>query len=297
MTLDTTRIFAATPAFFDDDLKFDAARLAEHFAWLGENGVGGLTPNGSLGEYQALSDEERSEAVRVAVDVAGSQMQVLPGIAAPTTDLSLRWAEQARDAGAHGVMALPPTGYRASEAEVLAHYGRLSAVGLPIIAYNNPFDTRVDLLPAFIAKLAEFDNVVGVKEFSCDVRRVAHILDLSPDTAVICGADDVLLESLLVGASGWISGFANVFPRTAVHLVEGAQAGRFSEVVGAYRQVLPAFRWDSLPKFVQAIKQGLDHGGRYGGPTRSPRLPLEAEERDALTSNLDAAYEVERSLS
>lgn len=297
MTLDMARVYAATPAFFDADLKFERGSLAEHYRWLGDSGVGGLSPNGSLGEYQALDDEERAEAVRVAVEVAGTDMLVVPGVASLTTVGSVHWAEQARDAGADGVMALPPTGYRASQAEVLAHYEALSRVGLPIIVYNNPFDTRVDLVPELIARIAQLDNVVGVKEFSCDVRRVPQILDVSPATTVMCGADDVLLESLLVGATGWISGFVNSYPRTAVHLLEEARAGRIVEVADTYRTVLPAFRWDSGPKFVQAIKLALDLGGRYGGPTRSPRGPLEADEVEVLEPQLRAAEEIERSLA
>ena len=297
MTLDMARVYAATPAFFDQDLKFDRGRLADHYRWLEDCGVGGLSPNGSLGEYQALDDEERAEAVRVAVEVASPDMLVVPGVASLTTDGSVRWAEQARDAGAHGLMALPPTGYRASQTEVLAHYEALSRVGLPIIVYNNPFDTRVDLVPELIARLAQFDNVVGVKEFSCDVRRVPEILDVSPGTTVMCGADDVVLESLLVGAAGWISGFVNSYPRTAVHLLNEARDGRIADVVDRYRTVLPAFRWDSRPKFVQVIKFAMDLAGRYGGPTRSPRGPLEADEIEVIEPQLRAAEEVERSLA
>jgi 1-pyrroline-4-hydroxy-2-carboxylate deaminase len=121
MMLDMARVYAATPTFFDRDLKFDSGRLTEHYRKLKECGVGGLTPNGSLGEYHALDDEERVEAVRIAVEVAGPDMVVVPGVASLTTDGSVRWTEQARDAGADGVMALPPTGYRASPAEILAH--------------------------------------------------------------------------------------------------------------------------------------------------------------------------------
>jgi 4-hydroxy-tetrahydrodipicolinate synthase len=298
VSIDLHRVYAATAAFFDDDLVFDRGRLRDHFDWLLDNGVGGLTPNGSLGEYQALSGDERAAAVDVAVEsVAGRDGLVLPGVAGLTTDQSVRWATQAREAGAHGVMALPPTGYRASEDEVLRHYERLSEVGLPIVLYNNPFDTRVDLVPGLVAKIAQFDNVVGIKEFSCDVRRVPEILDEVPSIAVLGGADDVLLESLLVGAAGWISGFANSYPRTCVHLLAEAKAGRYAEAAEIYRKVLPAFRWDSKPKFVQAIKRALDDIGQYGGPTRSPRGPLTGEEIAVLDPQLAAAAEVERSLA
>lgn len=297
MTVSLDRVSAATPAFFDEDLRFDEDALREHFAWIQEHGVTGLTPNGSLGEYQALDPAERARAVELAVECALPGTIVMPGIGAQTTDQAVHWATQARDVGAHAVMALPPTGYRLSADEAMVHYERLAGVGIPIVVYNNPFDVKIDLTPDLLACIATLDNVVGVKEFSCDVRRIPEIVERAPSLTPICGADDVLLESMLVGARGWISGFANALPVASMHLFEGGRDGRFNEVVPIYLGVLPLFRWDSVAKFVQAIKLTLEVRGRRGGPTRSPRMPLTRDEHAAVVAASEAALAIERLLA
>lgn len=265
-----------------EDLSIDFDRYQEHVAWLAANGCDGVSPNGSLGEYQVLTDQERADVVRAAVAAAPEGFAVIPGTGAYGAAESLRWAEQAQEAGAHGVLSLPPNAYRASADEVVSHYRELAAVELPIVAYNNPFDTNVDLTPELIARISEFDNVVAVKEFSADVRRVHQIRNLAPRLDVLAGADDVLLELALMGAVGWIGGFSNALPRECRRLYDLAVAGDVENALPLYRQVHDAFAWDSRHTFIQAIKLAMDMAGRYGGPCRPPRLPLtEAEETQA----------------
>lgn len=275
-------VYVATSTPFRADLSVDLDAYQAHCDWLCRNGVKGLVPNGSLGEYQALNDDERASLVLAAVEAAAGRARVVPGVAAPSGHQARRWAEQAAAAGAYGVMALPPTGYRASIDEAEAHFREVAAAGLPVIVYNNPFDTRMDLTPEILARLAGIDGVVAVKEFSGDVRRVAEIADLAPGLQVLCGSDDVALESFLMGATGWIAGFSNVFPAETESLFELAMARDFEAALPRYRSMLPALRWDARPKFVQAIKLGQEIVGRYGGPCRLPRLPLLPEEADAV---------------
>jgi 1-pyrroline-4-hydroxy-2-carboxylate deaminase len=285
-------VLVATATPFAADGRVDYDRYGEHCAWMIDHGVHGLVPNGSLGEYQALDDEERARLVEVAVDASAGRAVVVPGVGSPAGHTSRRWAEQAAKAGAHGVMALPPTGYRASREEVLTHFREVAAAGLPVVVYNNPFDTRVDLTPGLLAEIAEIDGIVGVKEFSGDVRRVSEILDAAPGLQVICGSDDVVLESLLAGATGWIAGFTNAFPVASVRLFELGRSGHVTEALPMYRELLPAFRWDSRPQFVQAIKLALDMVGRYGGPCRLPRLPLAADAETAVRQAVERALVV-----
>lgn len=185
----------ATP--FREDLSVDFDTLQEHVRWLAEQGCHGVTPNGSLGEYQTLTDTERADVVRAVIEAAPVGCSVIPGVGAYGWHQSRRWAQNAADAGAQAVLALPPNAYRASEQEVLAHYREVAAVGLPVVAYNNPFDTRVDLTPELLAALAQIDGIVAVKEFSGDVRRLHRIAELAPQLDVLAGADDVLVELVL----------------------------------------------------------------------------------------------------
>jgi 1-pyrroline-4-hydroxy-2-carboxylate deaminase len=284
-----TGIHVATATPFREDLSLDLDRLAEHCRWLADTGCNGVVVNGSLGEYQALDTDERAAVVRTAVDAAPADMAVIVGTGAPSGHEARRWAEQAAEAGADGLMSLPPTGYRVDRREVLAHYEQVAAAGLPVIVYNNPFDTKIDLTPDLLADIAAIDGVVGVKEFSGDARRVLEILDTAPGLQVICGCDDVLLESLLMGATGWIAGFPNALPEASVRLYELGAAGKIEDAIALYRELLPAFRWDARPQFVQAIKLAMDIVGRYGGPTRSPRMPLDAEAEADVRSAVERA--------
>ncbi len=190
--------------------------------------------------------------------------------------------EQAAEAGAGSVLLLPPNVYRADESAVRAHYAEVARAGLPVVAYNNPYDTRVDLTPALLAQLHEAGDIVAVKEFTGDVRRAWEIAERAPGLDLLIGADDVLLELAVAGAVGWIAGFPNALPGSCTALYRAAVAGDLETAVPLYRRLHPLLRWDSKTEFVQAIKASQDvvaHGS--GGPCRPPRTPLSPQ--DAAT--------------
>jgi 4-hydroxy-tetrahydrodipicolinate synthase len=266
----------------DPALAIDFDTFAGHVAWLAANGCDGVTPNGSLGEYQTLTAHERARVVTTAVEAAPEGFTVMPGVAAYGADESRRWAEQAAEAGCPAVMLLPPNAYRADERAVIAHYREVAKAGLPIVAYNNPIDTKVDLVPELLAQLYREGLIVAVKEFSGDVRRPYRIAELAPGLDVLCGADDVALELAVSGAPGWIAGYPNALPRSTVELWRAASAGDLRTALPLYRVLHPLLRWDSRTEFVQAIKLSMDLAGRYGGPCRPPRVPLAAEHETAV---------------
>jgi dihydrodipicolinate synthase/N-acetylneuraminate lyase len=278
-------ILTATATPFKSDLSIDFDKYGEHVKWLASFGHLGVIPNGSLGEYQVLTKEERSEMVRCAIAAAPEGFHVVPGVAAYGANEARSWAEQAAESGASAVMLLPPTSYRANDDEVLAHYKEVGKVGIPIIAYNNPFDTKVDLTPELVAKIAdEVSNVVAIKEFSGDVRRVWQIHSLAPRIEIMVGADDVLLELATGGISGWIAGFTNALPRESKIVYDLAKAGDFIKARPLYAALHDLFHWDSKKEFIQAIKAVMEFEGRYGGPTRLPRLPLPKSDQEKLRS-------------
>ena len=166
-----------------------------------------------------------------------------------------------------------------------SHYKEVAKVGIPIIAYNNPFDTKVDLTPSLVARIAnEVGEVVAIKEFSGDVRRVWQIHSQAPRIEVLVGADDVLLELATGGVSGWIAGFTNALPRESKIVYDLALAGDFTRARPLYAAMHDLFHWDSNKEFIQAIKATMEFEGRYGGPTRLPRLPLSASQMEQLRS-------------
>lgn len=280
---------ALTTPFDPTTLEIDLTRFRDHCTWLLDEGITGLFPNGSLGEYESLSPEERRDLWRVAVEVANGRGLVVSGLSGPSSRLICELAEQARQDGVDGAMVLPPTNHASTPDELVAHYSAVAEVGLPVIVYNNPFSTRSDLTPDILARLNRIDGVVGVKEFSGDVRRVSEILELAPDMQVLCGADDLALESALMGAIGWIGGFTGAFPRQTIDVFEAGVTGRTADALGDYRTMLPALRWDTGPRFVQAIKLAIDLVGRPGGGvTRPPRLALDDAAQAQVTATVDA---------
>ncbi|MGC2174719.1 MAG: dihydrodipicolinate synthase family protein [Acidimicrobiales bacterium] len=274
-------VVAITLAFKEDPsapagLAVDYDRFGRHCDWLIANGCRGVGPNGSLGEYSSLSEEERRKVVQVAVDAVGGRGIVIAGAHGVGSHQAKVWAEYAGEDGADAVILLPPTIFRASDSEVIEHFTRVAEVGLPLMVYNNPFDTKVDILPSVVAELAQIPNIVAIKEFSGDVRRILDIKERC-DIDVVAGADDLLFESLVDGAVGWFAGFPNAFPREAVEIYNLVVAGKIDEARDLYRHLVALFRWDSRVEFVQAIKLTMDIvGGSYGGPTRPPRGPLSA---------------------
>jgi 1-pyrroline-4-hydroxy-2-carboxylate deaminase len=272
-------------------LRPDLDRYAEHCRWLIENGCRGVGPNGSLGEYSSLTDEERRAVAKTAIDAVGNDGIVMVGVHGPGAHQARRWAELAAEDGADGLLCLPPTMYRANRSEVVQHYTEVAKVGLPVMVYNNPFDTKVDLTPDLLAELAQLENIVAVKEFSGDVRRILEIRELAPELTVVAGADDLTLEALLMGATGWFAGFPNVFPAESARLFELGVQGKVAEARALYEPLVAAFRWDSRVEFVQAIKYGMDYVGRYGGPCRPPRGPLSPENLAQLEQDMKKAVD------
>ncbi|MCX5062712.1 dihydrodipicolinate synthase family protein [Streptomyces sp. NBC_00452] len=281
-------ILVATALPLNDDLSVNYDRYAEHCAWLVENGCDGVVPNGSLGEYQVLTPEERAKVVETAVGAIGGQ-RVMPGVAVYGSAEARRWAEQARDAGCHAVMLLPPNAYRADERSVLAHYAEVAKAGVPVVAYNNPIDTKVDLVPELLAKLHGEGHIRAVKEFSGDVRRAYRIAELAPELDLLIGADDVLLELAIAGAKGWVAGYPNALPTACAELYHAAVDGDLATAKKLYEQLHPLLRWDSQVEFVQAIKLSMDVVRRYGGPVRPPRVPLLPEQEAAVRAATEKA--------
>jgi 1-pyrroline-4-hydroxy-2-carboxylate deaminase len=284
-------VHVASALPFHENLSVDYDAFAEHVRFLAANGCDGICPNGSLGEYQTLSDDERARVVITVIEAAPDGFTVMPGASAYSSLQSRRWIEQAAAAGAASVLLLPPNTYRADDEAVLDHYRTAAEVGLPIVAYNNPFDTKVDLRPELLARLYGEGLIVAVKEFSCDPRRGYEIAELAPGLDVLVGSDDVLVELGLAGAVGWIAGYPNVFPHSTVelyHLATSGDPGDLAKALPMYRDLHPLLRWDAKTEFVQSIKLSMDVVGRKGGACRPPRLPLAPQIAGGIVRDTEA---------
>jgi 4-hydroxy-tetrahydrodipicolinate synthase len=282
---------AVVTPFDSKDASVDYHVLRDNVDWLITSGVHGIVGIGTMGEFRSLSTEERGKLTEVIVDAAAGRVPVTIGISADTPSEAADAAEHAAHVGAAGLMSLPPVSYKADEREVVAYFAAAaSATDLPLMVYNNPEGSKNDLRPDLLARLFEIDGVVAVKECSGDARRIPEILELTGhEMEVLVGGDDWALEGFSTGASGWVSGCANVAPRECVELWNHCIAGRLREAKEVYFRLLPLARLDMRPKLVQFFKAAMDQVGRYGGPTRPPRLPLtesELEEVRAAVSTL-----------
>jgi 4-hydroxy-tetrahydrodipicolinate synthase len=269
-------VYAAIVTHFDAELNVDHDAVAAEVSRLIDAGVHGIVPNGTVGEGGSLSREERRAVIETVVGAAAGQAAVCAGVSAATAEQAAVYARDARAAGADSVMALPPLLYRADRRELIEFFGTVAReADLPLMLYNNPHSSGSDLDPELLAGLApEVPGLTALKETSGDARRIAHLVNLCPDLDVMVGGDDWALEGFCAGASGWVSGVADVFPAESVRLWDLCQAGELGAARGLYANLLPLARLDMTPKLVQYFKAALDEIGIGGGPCRPPRLPL-----------------------
>src|ERR687896_773500 len=277
-------IIPAVTTPFDASGEIDLAGLERNLAALLDAGVQGIVATGTMGEAGSLSVAERRTVVQAVVRAAGDRVPVIAGVSAGTPAAAIAFAADAADAGAGALMLLPPLGYRGDVREIEAFYRSIAeAAGLPLMAYNNPEASGTDMTPDVIVRLyEEIDAVVAVKECSGDARRLPALMNAAPGVEVLVGGDDWALEGFCAGATGWVSGVADVAPRDCVALYEACRAGELDTARSIYRRMLPLSRFDMTPKLVQYFKAAMDEIGLAGGPCRPPRLALTGAEREAL---------------
>jgi 4-hydroxy-tetrahydrodipicolinate synthase len=266
----------------------DISALEGNVGALLDAGVHGVVANGTMGEAGSLSGAERRDVVEAVVRAAGGRVPVIAGVSAGTPAAAIALAADAGAAGAGALMLLPPLGYRGDAREIEAHYRAVAgASALPVMAYNNPEASGTDLSPALLAHLCqEIDGLVAVKECSGDARRIPALLNAAPGLEVLVGGDDWALEGLCAGATGWVSGVADVAPGECVALYDACRAGDLETARAVYARILPLARFDMTPKLVQYFKAAMEEVGLGGGPCRPPRLELTRDERAALLDAL-----------
>jgi 4-hydroxy-tetrahydrodipicolinate synthase len=280
-------ILPAVTTPFDASGAVDSAALQANVRALLDAGVHGIVGTGTMGEAGSLSTQERREVIAAIVAAVDGRVPVVAGVSAGTPAQAIGYAADAAAAGADALMCLPPLGYRGDDGEVVAFYAAVAeAGGLPLMAYNNPEASGVDMAPQLIARIgASAENVVAVKECSGDVRRIPALL-ATTDLEILVGGDDWALEGFCAGATGWVSGVADVAPAECVALYEHCRAGELEAARELYARLLPLARFDMDPKLVQYFKAAMDEVGFVGGATRPPRLPLLDAEREDLRTAL-----------
>lgn len=293
MTATWNGVFPAVTTKMSQSGDLDLPAMRDSIDRLITNGVSGVIVLPMLGENASLTIAERETVIRNAVEVADGRIPVLSGLAEITLDNASANAALYRSWGAQGLMVFPSLGYKSDPRETAHWYREIAkAAALPIMIYNNPIAYGVDVTPTVLDMLADVPEIVCVKEETGDIRRVTDIkVALGDRFSVFCGVDDLIVESMALGTTGWVSGMTNVWPRQCVALFELCRAEQFTEARELYKILTPSFHLDTHVKLVQYIK--LAEHLVYGAPewTRSPRLSLVDAERAFVTDTIHAAID------
>ena len=285
-------VIPAMTTAFKADYSVDHATIAKHARWLVDSGCTGVVALGSLGESATLRFDEKVAILKTLVAELNGQAPVVAGIASLSTLEAVDLAKAAQDAGCSGLMVLPPYVYSSDWREMKSHVEPvIRATKLSCMLYNNPVSYKTDFLPAQIQELAAAnENLHAVKESSADVRRVTALKALCGERLkLFVGVDDLSVEGVRAGASGWIAGLVNAFPKESVALYNHAMRGDTKKADALYRWFLPLLRLDTVNKFVQLIKLVQQEVGWGHERVRAPRCVLAGAERKAALETLRIA--------
>ena len=291
-TMSWKGVIPALTTCFKSDLSIDYGFVGRHIGWVIDHGCTGVVIGGSLGEGATLTSEEKLEIIALGVRTVGQRASMVAGVSALSTREAVEFAKAAAERGCRGLMVLPPYVYRSDWREMKAHVAAVfRATGLSCMLYNNPVAYGTDFLPEHIAELAaDHENFHAVKESSSDVRRVTAIRALIGDRLeVLVGVDDLIVEAVPAGATGWIAGLVNAFPKESVALFNYVRDGDFKNAYQLYHWFLPLLRLDTVVKFVQMIKLAQAEVGMGTVFVRPPRLELVGRELEETTHVIKVA--------
>ena len=277
-------VYPAATTEFHADQSLDLPATAKHIDAMIRAGVHGMIVLGTVGENCSLEPKEKLDVIRAAREAIAGRVPLLTGVAECTTAGACRFAVEAQKAGVDGLMVLPAMVYKADGREAMAHFRAVAkASDLPIMIYNNPVSYAVDVTPPMFAELADEPKFVAIKESSENVRRITDLINTVGDRYILMGGvDDLALESVMLGATGWVSGLVNAFPAENRLLWDLATAGKYDEAVNVYRWYTPLLHLDTHPKLVQYIKLANAECGLGSEVTRAPRLPITGAEREEV---------------
>ncbi|MGB9640198.1 MAG: 4-hydroxy-tetrahydrodipicolinate synthase [Anaerolineales bacterium] len=300
MTKKYRGVFAVICTPFDEKGDIDELTLRKHIRYLLDQcGVHSIIPTGSTGEFAFLTEAERLRVMEITLDEVNHKVPVFVGTAACSTNETIRYAQLAQNAGADGVMVVSPYYGSLSQEELYGHFSALAqSISIPIIVYNNPGTSGSDILPPVVARLAEFDNIVAIKESSGVMQRVSEIMRLCGDKIeVLCGCDTLILEMFQMGVEGWVAAPANLIGELCVELYDiGVEQKDFEKAKELYFKILPLTTlFESSGKYVQLAKAGLAMRGMPIGEPRKPLLPPDPQLLESLREILDSLGLIKKS--
>jgi dihydrodipicolinate synthase/N-acetylneuraminate lyase len=280
-TLNWNGVYPALLTPFDQHDKVDLAMFGKNLDAQLEAGVAGIIIGGSLGEASTLLREEKKEMLIFALRHLPKGFPVLVNIAEQSTKEAVAIAQEAEANGAAGLMLLPPMRYKADDDETVAFFQDVARnTALPIMLYNNPVDYKIDITLDMFEAMVPTKNIEAVKESTRNTMNITRMINRFGDRyKILTGVDPVALESLVLGADGWVAGLGDAFPRETVAIYKLVKAGQIDKALEIYRWFMPLLELDIHPKLVQYIKLAAAEAGIGSEYVRAPRLVLEGEER------------------
>lgn len=264
-----------------------------------EAGVHGIILGGTLGEASTLTAKEKECLLRETIDICNHRVPVIINIAEQSTAEAVASAKKAESLGASGLMMLPPMRYKATSRETMVYFKAVAqSTSLPIMVYNNPVDYQIEVTLDMFEDLLKHDNIQAVKESTRDISNITRIKNRFGDRLkILSGVDTLALESMVMGAEGWVAGLVCAFPEETVAIYELVQQGRIAEAIEIYRWFLPLLELDINPQLVQNIKMAEKATGIGSEFVRAPRLPLEGKERERVENIIKKGLETRPDLS
>lgn len=283
---------AVTTKFTDNDT-LDLQMFGKNIRAQVEAGVHGIVLGGSLGEASTLTSDEKSELIKETVSLTELKIPVVMTIAEQATKVAIAEAHKAEKSGADALMILPPMRYKSTDYETVTYFKEIAKqTDLPIMIYNNPVDYKIEVTVEMFEELLELKNIGAVKESTRDIINIGRLRNRFGDRLkILTGVDPLALESLLIGADGWVAGLVCAFPAETVAIYELAKAGRIKEATEIYRWFLPLLELDISPQLVQNIKLAEVATGIGTENVRAPRLVLQGNERKRVQKVISDAME------
>lgn len=277
-------VMPAVTTKFNSDDTLDLGMFEKNIKAQLEAGVYGIILGGTLGEASTLTENEKQILIENTVGIVDRKVPVIVNIAEQTTKVAINAAQNAQKFGANGLMLLPPMRYKATDYETSTYFKDIARnTDLPIMIYNNPVDYNIEVTLDMFEDIMSCKNIQAVKESTRDISNVTRIRNrFGNDLKILCGVDTLALESLLMGANGWVAGLVCGFPAETVAIYELAKAGRIDEAIAIYRWFLPLLELDINPQLVQNIKLAEVGTGIGTENVRAPRLPLQGTERERV---------------
>ncbi|GHE57216.1 dihydrodipicolinate synthase family protein [Roseivirga thermotolerans] len=282
-------VYPAVTTKFTADDHLDHEMFAKNIEAQLSAGVDGIILGGTLGEASSLMEDEKDELVKYTAELAKGKVPVVMNIAEQTTKGAIKAAEKAKANGANGLMMLPPMRYKADDHETVTYFKAVAqSTDLPIMIYNNPVDYKIEVTLDMFESLMECENIQAVKESTRDISNVTRMRNRFGDRfKILSGVDTLALESMLMGADGWVAGLVCAFPAETVAIYRLQKAGKIKEARDIYRWFLPLLELDINSKLVQNIKLAEVATGIGTENVRAPRLPLHGEERKKVLQIID----------